>query len=137
MLTNRATTGVTATALPGSGLAPAASAQKVVIINGNAEVLELLETALGAGRYDIVFVEANSHAYSQVKRVQPNLVILCVGLEDPDGFQVLSMLKLDHDTRAIPVMTYTTGYEGRDADEASPEPSEVEIFRPKLAVRMN
>lgn len=137
MLTNRATTGVTAAAPRGSGLAPATTAQKVVIVNGSSEVLELLETALAAGRYDLVFVEAGGHAYSQIKRVQPNLVILCLGLEDTDGFQVLSMLKLDHDTRAIPVLTYTTGYEGRDADQASPEPSEVDIFRPKLAVRMN
>ena len=67
---------------------PAAAAQKVVIVNGSAEILELLDTVLDAGHYDVVFVESSQHAYSQIKRVQPNLVILCVRIEDPAGFQV-------------------------------------------------
>src|SRR5256885_717018 len=73
----------------------ATPAQKVVIVNGSTEILGLLETALDAGRYDVVFVESQEHAYSQIKRVQPQLVILCVRIEDRDSFQVLSMLKLD------------------------------------------
>src|SRR5438128_9787808 len=82
------------------------AAQKVVIVNGSTEMLELLETVLEGGHYDVVFVESNEHAYSQIKRVQPNLVVLCVSIEDMDGFQVLSMLKLDEGTRGIPVLTY-------------------------------
>src|ERR1044071_8785581 len=87
--------------------------QKVVIVNGNPKILELLETVLEAGHYDVVFVESNEHAYSQIKRVQPDLVILCVRIDDMEGFQVLSMLKLDEETRAIPVLTYTTEYDGQ------------------------
>src|SRR5262245_15103468 len=97
--------------------------QKVVIINGNAAVLDMVETALDAGHYDVVFVESSRLAYSQIKRVQPNLVILCLHVDDMDGFQVLSMLKLDEDTRAIPVLTYTTQRE-TEADEESGETSE-------------
>ena len=58
------------------------TAQKVVIVNGSAEILDLLETVLDAGHYDVVFVESSEHAYSQIKRVQPNLVILCVRIDD-------------------------------------------------------
>jgi len=97
--------------------------QKVVIINGNAAILDLVETALDAGHYDVVFVESSRHAYSQIKRVQPNLVILCLHVDDMDGFQVLSMLKLDEDTRSIPVLTYTTQREA-ESDEESGETSE-------------
>jgi CheY-like chemotaxis protein len=113
-------------------------AQKVVIVNGSPEVLELLETVLDAGHYDIVFVESSAHAYSQIKRVQPNLVILCVKIEDLDGFQVLSMLKLDPETRTIPVLTYTTEYEGQETGEESDEPSEAaQIFAMQPALLMN
>ena len=77
-------------------------AQKVVIVNGSAGILELVETVLDAGRYDVVFVESSQHAYSQIKRVLPNLVILCVDVDDHDALQVLSMLKLDEETRSIP-----------------------------------
>jgi CheY-like chemotaxis protein len=118
-------------------IARAAVAQKVVIVNGSPQVLTLLELVLEAGHYDVVFVESNEHAYSQIKRVQPDLVILCVRIEDMDGVQVLSMLKLDGATRDIPVLTYTTEDEGLDADEEAPEAFETMMFMPRPAELMN
>lgn len=81
--------------------------QRALIVNGNRDVLHVLEPVLDAGRYDIVFVESSEHAYSQVRRVQPDLVILCLAFDDAEGLSVLSMLKLDASTRDIPVITYT------------------------------
>ncbi len=119
-------------------LAAVTATQKLVIVNGSTDILELLETVLDAGQYDVVFVESNEHAYSQIKRVQPNLVILCVRIDDMNGFQVLSMLNLDRETRDIPILTYTTEYTGQDADEEFAEPSEGAVFSAKPAiVRMN
>ena len=119
--------------------AATSAAQKVVIVNGSSEMLDLLETVLDAGHYDVVFVESSQHAYSQIKRVQPNLVILCVRTDDADGFQVLTMLKLDDETRDIPVVTYTTEDGDDESDEADTEPSdEVELFPvAKAAAWMN
>ena len=120
------------------GAAPQPGMQKVVIVNGSTDMLALLETALAAGHYDVVFVESNEHAYSHIKRVQPNLVILCMSLEDRDGFQVLSMLKLDNETRRIPVLTYATEFEGQEVEEEFPETSEMEMFvASNLALPMN
>jgi CheY-like chemotaxis protein len=112
-------------------------AQKVVIVNGSPEILELLETALDAGHYDVVFVESSAHAYSQIKLVRPNLVILCVRLDDMQGFQVLTMLKLDAETSQIPVHTYTTEYEGQESEAGEPEPSDPEMFAARPAPQMN
>jgi len=135
MLTNEiTTTGVRAA----PGAAPAATtAQKVMIVNGNAEILELLGTMLDAGHYDVVFVESSAHAYSQIKLLQPQLVILCLRIEDTQGFQVLSMLRLDEETSHIPVLTYTTEYEGQELETEDPEPSDAEIFTSRPAIRMN
>jgi CheY-like chemotaxis protein len=72
--------------------------QKVVVVNGNTEVLGMLEAVLDAGRYDMVFVESGERAYSQIKQVLPNLVILCTRIEELNGFQLLTMLKLDPQT---------------------------------------
>jgi CheY-like chemotaxis protein len=102
-------------------------AQTVLIVNGDTEVLELLEPVLDAGNYDVVFVESSQHAYSQIKRVQPDLVILCVHMDNPDSLQVLSMLKLDPETRDVPVLTYTSQLMAEevetaedDADDSAP-----------------
>jgi CheY-like chemotaxis protein len=112
--------------------------QTVVIVNGSPEILALLETVLEAGHYNVVFVESNDHAYSQIKHVRPDLIILCVRIDENDGFQVLSMLKLDEDTRGIPVLTYATEYEGEGTEEEeSSEPSNSEMFTLKHAQLMN
>src|SRR5687768_13726898 len=113
--------------------------QKVVVVNGNTEVLGLLETVLDAGRYDMVFVESSDRAYSQIKKVLPNLVILCARIEQLEGFHLLTMLKLDPETRDIPVLTYTTEYEGQDFDTAISQIAEddEEMFPARPALRMN
>lgn len=105
-----------ATSTSTAGRRPAT--QTVLIVNGDSDVLHVLEPVLDAGNYGVVFVESTAHAYSQIKRVQPELVILCVRIDDADGFQVLSMLKLDPETRDIPVVTYTSPVE---PDEDAPE----------------
>jgi CheY-like chemotaxis protein len=113
--------------------------QKVVVVNGNTEVIGMLETVLDAGRYDMVFVESSDRAYSQIKKVLPNLVILCARIEELDGFQLLTMLKLDAETRQIPVLTYTTEYEGQDFDAAISQiaEDEEEQLPSRPALRMN
>jgi PleD family two-component response regulator len=111
--------------------------QKVVIVNGSNEALELVEAALDAGHYDVVFVESSDHAYSQIRRVQPDLVILCLRIEDTDGFRVLSMLKLDQETRDIPVLTYTTEYEGQNSEFDAPDRAEDDLATPMPALQMN
>jgi PleD family two-component response regulator len=116
-----------------------APVQKVVVVNGNTEVLGMLETVLDAGRYDMVFVESGEHAYTHIKTVLPNLVILCTRIEQLDGFQLLTMLKLDAETQDIPVLTYTTEYEGQDFDAAISQLAEEEeyLLPARPALRMN
>ena len=73
--------------------------------------------------------------------MQPDLVILCVHFDEVDALQVLSMLKLDEETRAIPVLTYTGGYDSSEQAEEEesdePEGAEISIFAPVPDVRMN
>src|SRR5687768_10951871 len=113
--------------------------QKVVVVNGRTEVLGMLEAVLDAGRYDMVFVESSEHAYLQIKKVLPNLVILCARIENLEGFQLLTMLKLDAETREIPVLTYTTEYDGQDFDTAIAQLAEEEddLLPTRPAMRMN
>jgi CheY-like chemotaxis protein len=93
--------------------------QKVVVVSKHEQMNEVLETVLDAGHYDVVFVESTAHAYSQVRRLAPDLVIVCLDMDEEDGFRVLSMLKLDSATRAIPVVTCTTqDATGEPADDS-------------------
>ena len=115
--------------------------QKVVVVDGNAEVLGMLEAVLDAGRYDMVFVESSDHAYSQIRKVLPNLVIVCADIERAEPFQLLTMLKLDANTRDIPVLTYTTDSPDQDLEGAvsqfADDEDELLPARPAPALRMN
>ena len=121
---------------PGSSLPHGYASQKVLIVNGSPDVLETLESVLDPGPYDIVFAESGAHAYSQIKQLQPHLVILCMRIEDLEGFQVLSMLKLDDETFRIPVLTYTTEYEGQDTEDGLADFSDAPLPQPR-ALPMN
>jgi len=122
-------------------IVPSTETQQVVIINGNAEILESLQTMLDAGHYDVIFVESTAHAYSHIKRVQPDLVILCVHMDDAAGVNVLSMLQLDPLTRDIPVLTYTTPGTveavEEEEDDQDDERSTSTLFVSKPAAWMN
>ena len=100
---------------PGSDSA-AAPVQKVVVVDGGVEVLGGLETMLHARRYQMLFAQSSDLAYSQIKKARPNLVVLCGGIENLDGSQLLTMLKLDPDTRGIPLLRYTRDRNERDLE---------------------
>lgn len=111
--------------------------QKVVVVNGTSEILELFESVLDAGRYDMVFVESSAHAYTRIKGVQPHLVILCMRLDDADAFHLLSMLKLDEETRRIPIVTYAQDFDATSETEDATDDDEDEdfpILRPSVTM---
>jgi len=95
------------------------TSQQVVVVSKQSQLNGLLETVLDAGQYDVVFVESTEHAYSHIKQLVPHLIIVCLDVDDLDGFQVLSMLKLDADTRNIPMVTCTVTQE----EEVTPDES--------------
>ena len=113
--------------------------QKVLIVNGDSESLAFLEAIVDSGHYDVVFVESVAHAYSQVKKVRPDLVILCVNIDDSDSLQVLSMLRLDEETRSIPVLTYATDDElqPQEEEEAAADSGALPLFGARPAALMN
>lgn len=116
--------------------AASSEVHKVAIVNGTTEVLAMVEGVLAAGHYDVVLVESAANAYSHIKRVQPDLVILCVRFDDVDACHVLSMLKLDGDTRNIPVLTYTVAQEDQ-REESTSDTGEIDLFVPRPAALMN
>jgi CheY-like chemotaxis protein len=117
---------------------PAATAlRRVVVVNGNSDVLELLESALDGGRYDLLFADAGQHAYSLIKREHPDLVVLSVRIDAMEGFQLLSMLKLDPATRDIPVVTYATDASDDDVEDDDDDDQDDVEFTHRAPMRLH
>jgi CheY-like chemotaxis protein len=112
--------------------------QQVVVINGDAAVMSTLEASLDPGRYEMVFVDSYAYAYASVRRMLPDLIILCTSLDEASGFQLLTMLKLDPLTRDIPVLTYTDdGDDVRPQDHTTQVADDVPPLPARQAPRMN
>ena len=66
-----------------------------------------MEGVLRAGGYALVLIPSLAHAYVQIKRVAPDLIILNLSRDDDAaGCQLLSMLGLDSDTSRVPLLTH-------------------------------
>ena len=113
------------------------ASQQVVVVSKQSQLNGLLETVLDAGQYDVVFVESTEHAYSHIKRLTPHLIIVCLDIDDLDGFQVLSMLKLDSETRSIPVVTCTVTSEEDAAGGEMFDRGDGDVFSQPPAMCMN
>jgi len=98
-----------------AAIAPTTRTLRKVMVVGRQPNQRVLETLADAGDYDVVIVEATTRAYSHIKRVVPNVIVLCLEIDDPDGCHLLSMLKLDSATSWIPVMTCAVA-DGDDED---------------------
>ena len=77
----------------------------VVVVIG-AEQRHVPDVALGSVDHDVVLVEPSDRAYAQIKRVRPDLIVVCLSGLDIVGCQLLSMLSLDRDTSRIPLITH-------------------------------
>ena len=109
---------------------------QVVVVSKQSQLNGLLETVLDAGQYDVVFVESTEHAYSHIKRLTPHLIIVCLDIDDLDGFQVLSMLKLDADTKGIPIVTCTVSQDDQAAQDEALDPPD-DVFCQPAVMQLN
>jgi CheY-like chemotaxis protein len=91
--------------------------RRVAVVSAHPDE-HVLETVLGAADHDVVLVESTENAYSHIRVLAPDLVIVCLSAEDVDGCRLLSMLKLDRSTASIPVVTCITPF----APQVSEEP---------------
>jgi DNA-binding response OmpR family regulator len=111
------------------------TSQQVVVVSKRPQLSGVLESMLDSSQFDVVLVESTEHAYSHIKQLSPQLIIVCLDVDDLAGFQVLSMLKLDSATKGIPVVTCTITQDDPIDDTITDLPDDV--FSEPPAVQLN
>jgi len=69
--------------------------------------------------YDVVVLEPVAHAYSQIRRVKPTLIVMSLSLDDIECFQLLTMLRLDRETASIPIRMFVGSEEETPEEEVA------------------
>jgi CheY-like chemotaxis protein len=98
--------------------------QLALFVGGGPESLAIVEPVLDGRAYDVEFVASDDEPYATVAALKPDLIVVSLGLDDLTGFQLLTMLRLDPETAAIPVLSYVRDEEvhalGRSGVEPNP-----------------
>jgi CheY-like chemotaxis protein len=83
---------------------PPASPPRVLVIDDNQAIHQLLERYLAPHFYEVAHVYSGPEAHQAAVAAQPDVILLDVMMPTVDGWQVLRALKAQAQTAAIPVI---------------------------------
>jgi CheY-like chemotaxis protein len=95
--------------------------QLALFVGADTDALAIVEPILDGRSYDVEFVDSDDEPYGTITALKPDLVVVTLQLDDPSGFQLLTMLRLDPETADIPVLSYV-----RDDEVAALGPANVD-----------
>jgi DNA-binding response OmpR family regulator len=80
---------------------------KVVCIEDEPEMIDLVKLILGRKGYDLTGAMGGREGLEAVRRIKPDLVLLDLMMPDMDGWEVYQQMKADEDLMEIPVIVVT------------------------------
>jgi len=80
---------------------------KILVVDDEADILELVRYNLEREGYDVATVETGESALKEAGRRMPDLILLDLMLPEMDGLEVCRSIKADSKTRHIPVIMLT------------------------------
>jgi len=88
-------------------MAEATQPIKVVCIEDEPEMIELINLILGRRNFELVGAVGGREGLNVVRQTRPDLVLLDLMMPDMDGWEVYQQMKADKDLRDIPVIVVT------------------------------
>jgi len=93
-------------------------ASKILVVDDEERVREMLRFRLRLFGYEVLLASDGREALVAAREEKPDLVLLDVMMPEVDGFQVCSRLKQDEATKDIPVVMLTAKAEAKDVARA-------------------
>jgi two-component system response regulator VicR len=85
----------------------ATQAKRVVCIEDEPEMIDLVRLILGRKGFDVIGANGGIEGLETVRREEPDLVLLDLMMPDMDGWEVYQQMKADDTLRDIPVVVVT------------------------------
>ena len=109
----------------------------VVAVSGGLRETDLLGALFSDSHdYDVLFVESVTGGYSRIKQLKPDLIVLFMAIDDLSACELLSMLAIDRDVCAIPVVQLVAEPRHNAVEDLELEAS-LSACCDAIAVRMN
>jgi CheY-like chemotaxis protein len=82
-------------------------AKKVLIVDDEPEMLNLIKFTLQQGGYETVTCDTGRHAWNAIIENKPDLLVLDVMLPGIDGYSLQIKISQDEATKGIPIIVMT------------------------------
>ncbi len=79
-------------------------AKKILIIEDEKVLLDLLEKRMKAEGYEVIIAFDGEDGIRKAKEYSPNLILLDIVMPKKDGFEVMEELAADQELKKIPVI---------------------------------
>ncbi|WP_162005074.1 response regulator [Dictyobacter vulcani] len=91
--------------------------KRILVVDDRNELLHLMRRVLEDEQYQVSILQEGKDAFTTVKSMLPDLLILDLKLGDMSGQDVLKQIKSDTTTADVPVIVYTAAV--LEAEEVS------------------
>jgi CheY-like chemotaxis protein len=81
--------------------------EKVLVVDDQADMLELLEASFSMRGYEVVSARNGQEALAMVYQEQPDVVLLDIMMPVFDGYEICRILKNNEKTKHIPIIFMT------------------------------
>lgn len=92
--------------------------KKILIVEDEKNMRDSLQEAFEEGDFEVLTEEDGENVVEIVKEEEPDIILLDIILPKKDGFEVLSELKADIDTKSVPVVLSTNLSDPSDIQKA-------------------
>jgi len=116
------------------------SAKKILVVDDEVELVELIQMRLEAAGYDVVVAHDGYDGFEAAQKQNPDCIILDLMLPKMDGYRVCGLLKANTRYRKIPIIMFTAKAQESDrvvaaevgADAYLTKPFEPDILLAKI-----
>ncbi len=81
--------------------------KKVLVIDDEPEMLELIKYTLEKGGFEVTTCDNGRHAWDEISRIKPDLLVLDVMLPGIDGYSLQLKIAGDNATKELPIIVLT------------------------------
>jgi DNA-binding response OmpR family regulator len=91
--------------------------KKILVIDDNHDILELMDLIFSSEGFDVETLDNGKEVSACINSSRPDLIILDVMLKGLDGRDICNQLKGDRDTSGIPILMLSASHTKNSTDK--------------------
>ncbi|MGQ9645609.1 MAG: response regulator transcription factor [Thermodesulfobacteriota bacterium] len=88
--------------------------KKILVVDDQVDLVRTIQFALELEGYEVLISHNGEEALNQVRKENPDLILLDIMLPKMDGYKVCRLLKFDEQYRHIPILMLTARTQEKD-----------------------